>query len=476
MDLPPLLAGYRLVRKLGAGGTADVYLYEQAVPQRLVAIKVDKHPLDGESARTRFRNEANSMAELAAHPNILTIYDAGVTTDGRGYLVLEYAPDGNYWQLRKNQTLPLEQVLDIGIAMCSALYTAHHRGIIHRDVKPANILISQQNVPLLSDFGISATIYDSTTSGGYSPAWAAPEVLQKRGFGTERSDIYSLAATLIGLLSGRSPFELAFSPRTQHDLETAILTKELPSFAQLGLPKIIEKPLRKALSKDPEARYYSALELARDLQAVQLEAFGRQSRVEAAGTNPYPTTASTSTRRGTRTAEPPTAIPNRSQQTAAARAHRKRILITLCAILGAALLLAGVWFFGIAPQKDSLRLNSGTTTVETDPGLGAAGDDEGTDPAQVNVPTPTKATATITGSTAHFTWTNPQPLDGDTYFWRQVETQGSAPTDAAGARITEPDLTLDGVTADQICLQISIVRANHQTSQTPLTLCATRKE
>ena len=136
---PPRISGYDFIQPLGTGATASVYRYHQRVPSRDVAIKVSSATLDPRAA-ARFRNEANYMAELSAHPYILSIHDAGVTSTGLGYIVLEYAPGGSYKELIRKRPLTADQMLDLGIKLCSALFTAHCKGILHRDIKPANIL------------------------------------------------------------------------------------------------------------------------------------------------------------------------------------------------------------------------------------------------------------------------------------------------------------------------------------------------
>ena len=210
---PPRISGYDFIQPLGTGATASVYRYHQRVPSRDVAIKVSSATLDPRAA-ARFRNEANYMAELSAHPYILSIHDAGVTSTGLGYIVLEYAPGGSYKELIRKRPLTADQMLDLGIKLCSALFTAHCKGILHRDIKPANILITPQGLPVLADFGISTNVYQAGTQTGFSVPWAAPEVLTGRSGGTEAADIYSLAATLYATLTGRSPYEHGYQAHT----------------------------------------------------------------------------------------------------------------------------------------------------------------------------------------------------------------------------------------------------------------------
>ena len=156
---PPQLDGYEYRGTLGSGSTATVYRYLQHGTNREVAVKVSTARLDPK-AGARFRTEANFMAKLSAHPYILSIYGAGITADGRSYIVFEYAPGGNLKDLLATRRFDAEETLDIGVNLASALATAHRNGIVHRDIKTSNVLITEQGLPALADFGISASVYD----------------------------------------------------------------------------------------------------------------------------------------------------------------------------------------------------------------------------------------------------------------------------------------------------------------------------
>ena len=131
---PPRLAGYSYVRVLGHGSTATVYLYRQQGIERDVAIKVSVEQVDSRIADA-FRAEARAMAALSSHPYILSTYDAGVTDDGRYYLVFEYAPGGTLKDVLCNHVLDVPQMLSMGVHLASAVATAHRAGIVHRDIK-----------------------------------------------------------------------------------------------------------------------------------------------------------------------------------------------------------------------------------------------------------------------------------------------------------------------------------------------------
>ena len=210
MDDAPALPGLRLIRPLDLGGTAAVYLYEQEGLSRPVAVKVALQGSMDRQTHQLFLREAKTLAKLSTHPCILSIHQALVSDDGRDCLVLEYAPGGSCKAIMLNGGMDQEGVLDLGVRMASALYCAHERGILHRDVKPSNFLITDQGLPVLADFGISSGIYGGERAGGLSIPWAAPEVLASRSGGSEASDIYSLGASLFGMLAGRSPYEYAY--------------------------------------------------------------------------------------------------------------------------------------------------------------------------------------------------------------------------------------------------------------------------
>lgn len=476
MNTPPALDGYRYIKDLGSGGTALVYLYEQDIPHRYVAIKVDRQPLGSNSAELRFRNEANAMARLASHPNILTIYDAEVTSEGHGYLALEYCKKGSLKQLRLHQHIDLEHVLDIGVHMCSALYSAHLQGIIHRDIKPGNILLSDQETPLLCDFGISAGIYDSDAQG-YSIPWSAREILSGDSTGSEASDIYSLAATLIGLMSGLSPYEAAYHPATSERLRQLILTEPLPPFSQMGIDSMTEPALRKALDPNPDARYYSALEFGRALQNLQLRLFGRVTPLQVSGAAEY----AKDTLSGLRAAHAKSAT---MQKKSSSNSHSVTVKRTVWVVLVAGVLaMAGIlaWSTLIVPHLDSLHSSQHTAISREDVAVGNTQSDPTEPDAQsedsAEIPIPEEIKASLDGTTATFTWTNPDPHDGDIYFWKQI-VSGSAQTTGApdqGTSTSEPRVNIEHVTDNQVCIEISIVRSDHRMSQEPATACAVRQ-
>src|SRR5215831_5089361 len=243
------------------------------MPRRKVAVKVLNEPGQTAAARRQFTAEANAMAGLADHPNIVQVFHAATTDDGRPYLVMQYYPQANLSVRARREHFSVAEVLRIGIQIGSAVETAHRNGILHRDIKPHNILTGQFNAPALTDFGIATTKGADPGGGpeGVSVPWSPPEVLYSSSNGDERSDVYSLGATLWHLLAGRSPFEQPGGDNTTLALMRRIQSDPPPRTQRADVPDSLERLLRQAMAKDPAARPQTALELVRALQAVELE-------------------------------------------------------------------------------------------------------------------------------------------------------------------------------------------------------------
>jgi eukaryotic-like serine/threonine-protein kinase len=265
----PDLPGYRFVRHLGAGGNAQVYLYEQDLPRREVAVKVLNDSALSEAARRLFTAEANVTAGLA-HRHIVQVFDAKVTDDGRPYLVMPYYAQPNLSVRARRAHFSVAEVLRIGIQVGSAVETSHRRGVLHRDIKPQNILTDSYGEPALTDFGI-ATTKGGDGPGGLSVPWSPPEILYGTEPGDERSDVYSLGATLWHVLVGRSPFEQPGGDNKPFALMGRIKSDPVPSTARADVPDSLERLLRQAMAKDPAARPQTAMELIRGLQSIEQE-------------------------------------------------------------------------------------------------------------------------------------------------------------------------------------------------------------
>lgn len=281
---PPVLPGYEAIELIGSGGYADVFLYRQARPERLVAVKVlVADALSDGAGASDFTAEANLMAKVSSHPYIVQVFQADIAPDGRPYLAMEYYPGPNYYDRARREQMAVAEVLRTGIQLSSAVETAHRAGIFHRDIKPANVLTSEFHRPGLTDFGIaSAQGPGEDITEGVSIPWAPPEA-----FGATapdvRGDVYSLAATIYTLLVGRSPFEVPSGDNSALSLIGRIDRNPLPSLGRADVPPSFERILSVAMSKDPSHRPASAAELARQLQSVESELKLAVTPLELAG-------------------------------------------------------------------------------------------------------------------------------------------------------------------------------------------------
>jgi serine/threonine protein kinase len=261
------------VRPLGSGGFADVFLYEQDMPRRSVAVKVLPSDVRDPDLLRMFNAEADVLAHLSAHPSIVTVYQAGISADGRPYIVMEYCP-GSLAQRYRVERMPVPEVLTIGVKMASALESAHRAGLVHRDVKPSNILITTFGAPVLADFGISSSL---ARVGGdemlaMSIPWSAPEVVAEQTAGTIATEVWSLGATVYSLLAGQSPFERRERGQNSRDhLRRRIAKAAYTDIPRADVPPALQELLARTMSRDPRDRPDGALALAEELRRVQNE-------------------------------------------------------------------------------------------------------------------------------------------------------------------------------------------------------------
>jgi eukaryotic-like serine/threonine-protein kinase len=251
---PPRIAErYRLVRSLGAGGMGRVWLARDEVLHRDVAVKEVIPPSgltgsEGDEAASRGLREARAIARLS-HPNVVRIYDV-VAGQPRPWIVMEYVPSRSLQQiLEQDGPLPPPEAARIGLGVLAALVAAHRAGVLHRDVKPSNVLLSEDRV-VLTDFGLATLAGDSTlTRTGQilgSPAYIAPERARDGTTGPE-SDLWSLGATLYAAVEGRSPYQRSTAIATL----TALATEPLPRPTRAGP---LGRVLKGLLDKDPRTR------------------------------------------------------------------------------------------------------------------------------------------------------------------------------------------------------------------------------
>ena len=267
--VPERIGKYPVLREIGAGATSKVYVARDPFAGRDVAVKVflfDRHADEQEERMMHkaFVAEA-SLAGKLNHPHIVDIFDA-VVEPGRSYVVMEYVPGTTLEAHADAATLlPVGKVVEIVFKCVRALEYAARHGVIHRDIKPGNILLSETGETKVGDFGASfqQKLLDTTQIGAVgSPAYMSPEQIRMEPL-THQTDIYSLGVTMYRLLTGRLPF----SASTQAALTYAILNTEPQRPAKLRpeLPGLLDAVVMKAIEKDPAARYASWLDFGRDL-------------------------------------------------------------------------------------------------------------------------------------------------------------------------------------------------------------------
>ena len=280
---PPVLPGFSYVHILGSGGFADVFLYEQNMPRRQVAVKVMLSEVVNDQVRQMFQAEANLMAQLSAHPSILTVYEASVSSDGRPYLVMELC-SSNLSERYRRERIPVAEVLRIAVKIGSAIETAHRAGVLHRDIKPSNILTTAYGHPVLSDFGIASTLTTQREedSVGLSIPWSAPEVLLDETSGTISSEVWAFSATVYSLLAGRSPFEDPGGSNSSSDLMSRIARAKPQPIGRTDVPASLEALLRRGMSRRPDGRPASVVEFVRELQTIEAELGVPQTPLEIA--------------------------------------------------------------------------------------------------------------------------------------------------------------------------------------------------
>ncbi|AMB57645.1 serine/threonine-protein kinase [Microterricola viridarii] len=270
---PPVLSGFTYVRPLGAGGFADVFLFEQNLPRRSVAVKVLLQSVVDAEVLRMFNAEADVMARLSSHPSILTVYSASISADGRPYLVMEYCPNGPAGRFRRNP-FSTPDALEVGVRIASALETAHRAGVLHRDIKPSNILHTAYNAAVLSDFGIASSLSHSSAAELFamSVPWSAPEVVEERTTGTVASEVWGFGATLYSLLAGRTPFEPADGAKvTTEQLRQRIRRGKYAPITRPDVPASLNAALAQMMSLDPRKRPKTMKDCAELLRAVQAE-------------------------------------------------------------------------------------------------------------------------------------------------------------------------------------------------------------
>jgi serine/threonine protein kinase len=248
----PNIPGLGELRLLARGGYATIYRAAQGSVGREVAVKVENSTLDDEHDRRRFLREAHAAGRMSSHPFVVDLFDAGVTEDDRPFLVMELCAE-SYADRMKRGVLIASEVRELGVKLAGVLADAHDLGVLHRDVKPANILVSAFGEPALADFGLAILVElrDPTVNLEIlTPAYAPPEMFD-RARPAPSADVYSLCATLYALLTG--------APPRWRDEAMGGISALLELFGEPipdipGVPSELVQVLRRGMANDPERR------------------------------------------------------------------------------------------------------------------------------------------------------------------------------------------------------------------------------
>jgi len=279
------LGPYQIVAPLGEGGMAAVFRAYQPGMERYVALKILPRVFaDDPAFSARFQREARILAQLQ-HPHILPVFDFG-QAEGYSYIVMPYVPSGTLTDSMQGEPLPLPRIRQVISQVGDALSYAHGRGLVHRDVKPSNVLIDERGNCLLTDFGVARMVESSvnlTATGTVvgTPAYMSPEQGAGREIDT-RSDIYSLGIILYELATGRVPYRAETPIAVVFMHVSAPLP--MPRSLNPALPEAVERVILKALAKNPDERYQTAEDMVEALQRAIPEATTVKGKAEPRST------------------------------------------------------------------------------------------------------------------------------------------------------------------------------------------------
>ena len=303
------ISHYRILKKLGKGGMGEVYLAEDTTLKRKVALKVLPLELAASQERLeRFQREAESLASLN-HPNIVTIHTIE-EDEGVRFLTMEWVEGETLASLLQKGGLPLERIFDIATPLADALAVAHSKGVVHRDLKPGNVMVTGDGRVKVLDFGLAKLLEEdeadhletemateALTRDGIAMGtipYMSPEQVQGKAV-DHRSDIFSLGIVLYEMTTGRRPFD----GETSADLISSILRDSPDSVTEvrLELPRHFGRIIRHCLEKDPQRRYQSALDVRNEIEALQKEVESGEVPVSSTTTAATPVSAVGSSRK-----------------------------------------------------------------------------------------------------------------------------------------------------------------------------------
>jgi serine/threonine protein kinase len=247
----PVVPGLTGLSVLARGGYATVYRARQPTVDREVAVKVENRTLEDERDQRRFVREARAAGRMSSHPHVVDLFDVGVTEDNHPYMIMELC-EGNYADRMRAAPLSHEEAREVGWKIADALADAHVLGVLHRDVKPANILLTRFGEPALADFGLAvlAETREASITLELTPAYAAPEMF-RHGRPVPASDVYGLCATLYALMRGRPPrWREGYDPTIASLVD--MFAEPVPDLPDV--PVELTALLRRGMANDPAQR------------------------------------------------------------------------------------------------------------------------------------------------------------------------------------------------------------------------------
>ena len=264
----PNIPSYQIEEEIARGGMAVVYKGKHSTLDRTAAIKLLKSEMiENQLASKRFLKEPKIVAQFS-HPNIVTIYDSGLTDEGQLYLAMEYLPGGTLKAKMKQGRLPQQQTIGIIKSVAEALDLAHSKGFVHRDIKPDNILFREDGTPVLTDFGIAKDLdgeTQSTTAGTLLGTYRYMSPEQFQGQKPDgRSDLYSLGIMLVELLTGERPYD----GKSIEALITKRLTEPVPELSEEFA--VFQQVVEQLLAKEREHRFATAADLVKALADLEI--------------------------------------------------------------------------------------------------------------------------------------------------------------------------------------------------------------
>ncbi|MEL7157973.1 MAG: serine/threonine-protein kinase, partial [Actinomycetota bacterium] len=274
------IGGLDDIEQIGRGGSSRVYRATQVELDRPVALKVLKAGDDPNVVR-RFDRERKAMGRLSLNDGIVPVYSTGITDHGEPYLIMPYYEDGSLQDRMADGPVPWGEAVGYVTEAARTMAAAHEAGVVHLDLKPANILLSSDRQPRIADFGIAKLVNDPSTAtntgAAFTPTYSSPEILLG-GAATAASDVYGLAATLWAMLAGRPPF------RSQESEDNSLMAvvgrvvhQPIENLRHLA-PDEVCAVVEKGMAKDPDERYPTAGAFAQALADATTAASSRESR------------------------------------------------------------------------------------------------------------------------------------------------------------------------------------------------------